>query len=155
MGLSTVVSLVASGIPPAIRFFAMTLRHRRLDAIGLVVIFGIILGTVTGLLSGSARLYLLDGIVPTVVLGSVCLISLASSRPLMFRIALETMGEDSSTGRAFADMWQYVEFRRIFRVITVVWGMMFLAESIVQAVIVETGSINTAKNTRISCPSLL
>jgi hypothetical protein len=74
-GLSTVVSLVMSGIPPALRFAAMTLRHRRLDAIGLVIISGIILGTVTGLVSGSARLYLLDGIVPTVVLGSVCLIS--------------------------------------------------------------------------------
>jgi tryptophan-rich sensory protein len=65
----------------------------------------------------------------------------------MFRIALETMGEDSSTGRAFADMWRYSEFRRIFQVITVVWGVMFLVESIVQAVIVETGSIDTAKNT--------
>jgi hypothetical protein len=65
----------------------------------------------------------------------------------MFRVALETMGEDTAKGRAFAGMWQYATFRRIFRVITVVWGLVFLAESAVQAVIVESASINTAKQT--------
>ncbi|MGD0811639.1 MAG: hypothetical protein ABSA91_18310, partial [Acidimicrobiales bacterium] len=78
-------------------------------------------------------------------LGFVCLLSLFSRRPVMFRIALETMGEDTDKGRAFADLWQYASFRRIFRVITVVWGLVFLAESAAQAVIVETASINTAK----------
>jgi uncharacterized membrane protein len=146
-GLSTVVSLVASGGLPAIRVVATVFRHRRMDAIGVLVLFGIALGTVTGLASGSARLYLLDGIVPTVVLGAVCLASLASSRPMMFRIALETMGEDSPQGEAFAGMWKYREFRRIFRVITLVWAMVFLVESGIQALIVETSSINTAKNT--------
>jgi len=59
---------------------------------------------VTGLASGSARLYILDGIVPTVVVGIVCLVSLLSARPMMFRIALQTIGEDSSRDRTFADM---------------------------------------------------
>jgi tryptophan-rich sensory protein len=107
----------------------------------------VVLGTVVGLASGSARLYLLDGIVPTVVLGIVCLVSLLSARPMMFRIALETMGEDSAKGREFADMWQFPTFRQTFRVITIVWGLVFLIESGVQAVIIETSSINTAKNT--------
>ena len=82
---------------------------------------------------------------PTVVLGVVCLLSLLSSRPVMFRVALETMGEDTAKGRAFVGMWQYATFRRMFQVITVVWGLVFLAESAVQAAIVETTSINTAK----------
>jgi uncharacterized membrane protein (DUF485 family) len=85
--------------------------------------------------------------VPTVVLGFVCLASLFSHRPVMFRIALEMTGEDTEKGRAFAGMWQYAEFRRMFRVITVVWGLVFLAESAAQAIIVETASINTAKQT--------
>ncbi len=146
-GLSTVMSLVASGGLPAIRVVATVVRHRRLDAIGALVLFGIVIGTVTGLASGSARLYLLDGVVPTVVLGVVCLMSLLSARPMMFRLALETMGEESAQGRAFADMWIYPGFRRTFRVMTVVWGAVFILESAVQAVIVETSTINTAKNT--------
>jgi uncharacterized membrane protein (DUF485 family) len=144
-GMETVPALVVSGVLPAIRVLATVVRHRRLDAIGALVLSGIALGTVMGLASGSARLYLLDGIVPTVALGFVCLLSLFSRRPVMFRIALETMGEDTDKGRAFADLWQYASFRRIFRVITIVWGLVFLAESAAQAVIVETASINTAK----------
>jgi hypothetical protein len=151
-GLSTVVALVLSGVLPAIRVVATVLRHRRLDAIGALVLSGVALGIVTGLASGSARLYLLDGIVPTAVLGIVCLVSLLSARPMMFRIALETIGEDSSKGRAFADMWRFSSFRQTFRVITMVWGSMFLVESAAQAVIVETCSINTAKNTSTVLP---
>jgi hypothetical protein len=146
-GMSTVLALVVSGVLPAVRVLATVVQHRRLDAIGALVLSGIALGTVMGLASGSARLYLLDGLVPTVALGLVCLASLLSHRPVMFRVALETMGEDTAKGRAFAGMWQYAAFRRIFRVITVVWGLVFLAESAVQAVIVETASINIAKQT--------
>jgi hypothetical protein len=144
-GMSTVLSLVVSGVLPAFRVIATVVQHRRLDAIGALVLSGIALGTVVGLVSGSARLYLLDGLAPTVVLGVVCLLSLLSNRPVMFRVALETMGEDTAKGRAFAAMWQYAAFRRMFQVITVVWGLVFLAESAVQAVFVETFSINTAK----------
>jgi hypothetical protein len=144
-GMSTVLALVVSGVLPAVRVLATVVKHRRLDAIGALVLSGIALGTVVGLASGSARLYLLDGLVPTVVLGFVCLLSLLSRRPIMFRVALETMGEDTDKGRDFAGMWQYARFRHIFRVITVVWGLAFLAESAVQAVIVETASIGTAK----------
>jgi hypothetical protein len=110
-----------------------------------LVLSGIALGTVVGLASGSARLYLLDGIVPTVVLGGVCLVSLLSEKPMMYRLALETMGEETQKGHAFTEMWIYPEFRRIFRIITLVWGLVFLAESVLQAIIVETTSINTAK----------
>jgi uncharacterized membrane protein len=144
-GVPTVLSLVVSGVLPAIRVLATVLQRRRLDAIGALVLSGIALGTVVGLASGNARLYLLDGLVPGVVLGIVCLVSLLSQRPLMFRFALEMMGEDTPKGQAFAGMLQYAEFRRIFRVITVVWGLVFLAESAAQAVIIEAASINTAK----------
>ena len=49
-------------------------------------------------------------------------------------------------------MWRHHKFRRKFRTITVVWGVMFLVESLGQAVIIETGSINTAKSTSTLLP---
>ncbi|MGD0393940.1 MAG: VC0807 family protein [Acidimicrobiales bacterium] len=146
-GLSTVLALVLSGVLPFLRVGATVVRHRRIDAIGVLVLSGIALGTVVGLASGSARLYLLDGIVPTVAIGIVCLVSLLAEKPMMYRLAAETMGEDTPRGHAFAEMWTYPEFRRIFRIITVVWGLVFLGESALQAVLVETTSINTAKLT--------
>ncbi|MGA3147140.1 MAG: VC0807 family protein [Acidimicrobiales bacterium] len=146
-GLSTVLALVLSGVLPFLRVGVTAVRHRRIDAIGVLVLSGIALGTVVGLASGSARLYLLDGIVPTVAIGIVCLASLLSEKPMMYRLAVETMGEDTQRGHTFAEMWSYSEFRRIFKVITVVWGLVFLGESALQAILVETTSINTAKLT--------
>lgn len=144
-GLSTVIALVVSGVLPALRVAATVVRHRRLDVIGALVLSGIVLGTVVGILSGSARLYLLDGLVPLVALGAACLASLLSPRPLMYRIALETMGESTPKQREFASMWEHPGFRKSFRVITIVWGMVFLAEAGLQTLIIETQSINTAK----------
>jgi hypothetical protein len=146
-GASTIIALVMSGILPALRATATVVAHRRLDIIAALVLSGIALGTVMGLISGSARLYLLDGLVPTVAIGVACLASLLWERPLMFRVALETMGHDGEKGQAFQAMWVHDRFRRLFAVITAVWGIVFLAESALQAVIIETCSINTAKTT--------
>jgi hypothetical protein len=147
VGVSTVLALVLSGVLPFLRVGLTVVRHRRIDAIGVLVLSGIALGTIVGLASGSAHMYLLDGIVPTVAVGIVCLVSLLSEKPMMYRLALETMGEDTPRGHAFAEMWNYSEFRHIFKVITVVWGLVFLGESALQAILVETASINTAKLT--------
>lgn len=69
--------------------------HLRLDAIGALVLMGIVVGTVAGLLSGSAHVVPLDGTIPTAVFGAACLGSLWSRRPLMFRFAVELIGADT------------------------------------------------------------
>ncbi|EQD43695.1 hypothetical protein B1B_13693, partial [mine drainage metagenome] len=115
-GWSNVAALVLSGTPPAVGIALGALRHRRLDAIGALVLFGIVIGSVVGLASGSAHLVLLDGIVPTAVFGVVCLGSLRSERPMIFRLALESMGADTAKGRDFAERWHYPGFRHAFGV---------------------------------------
>lgn len=146
-GTSTVVSLVVSGLVPAIGIVLEVRRHRRIDPIGVVVLLGILTGTVVGLVSGSARLVLLDGVVPTAVLAAVCFGSLLTARPLMFRTALQFIGPDTQAGRHFESHWQWAMFRRAFVIITVVWGTVFLAETVAQVSVVELASINTAKAT--------
>lgn len=146
-GLSTVAALILSGVVPAVGIALGVVRNRRLDAIGILVMIGIIVGSVLGAVSGSAHLVLLDGVVPTAVFGVVCLASLRSSRPMIFRFALEGMGRDTPKGRDFADRWRYPGFRHSFRVTTVVWGLMFIIEAATQAVIVETAPTNVAKTT--------
>jgi hypothetical protein len=146
-GTSTVVALVVSGLPPAIGIGLSVRRHRRVDTIGVVVLAGILAGTVVGLASGSARLVLLDGTVPTAVLGIACFGSLLTTRPLMFRVALQFMGADSARGREFASYWQHPRFRHTMWVITVAWGLAFLGETVAQIVIIESASASTAKTT--------
>ena len=143
-GLSAVSALVLSGVLPAVAVLGGLIRHRRLDAIGALVLAGIAVGTALGLLSGNARLVLVEGSVPTAVFGLLCLSSLRSRRPLIFRFALEFMGGDTPRGRDFDRLWQYPGFRHAFWLFTVVWGVAYLAEAAARIVIVETTSTGTA-----------
>jgi hypothetical protein len=143
-GASEVKALVLSGVFPALGVLLTVVRHRRLDAIGALVLIGIAVGTILGLASGNARLVLIEGSVPTGIFGLVCLGSLWTRRPLMFRFALEFMGPDTPKGRDFDSRWQYAGFRRTFNVMTVVWGVAYLAEAAARVVIVENTSAGTA-----------
>jgi hypothetical protein len=143
-GLSAVSALVLSGVLPGVAVLGGLIRHRHLDAIGVLVLAGIAVGTVLGLLSGNARLVLLEGSVPTAVFGLLCLASLRSSRPLIFRFAHQFMGADTPRGRDFDSLWQYPGFRHVFWLFTVVWGVAYLAEAAARIVIVETTSTGTA-----------
>ena len=143
-GLSSVSALVLSGAFPALGIAAGVARHRRVDAIGVLVLAGIAVGTVLGLVSGNARLVLVEGSVPTAVFGLLCLGSLWSRRPLIFRFALEFMGADTPRGRDFDGLWRYPGFRHAFRLFTVVWGVAYLAEAAARVIIVETTSTATA-----------
>jgi hypothetical protein len=143
-GLSSVSALVLSGVLPGMAVLGGLIRHRHLDAIGALVLAGIAVGTVLGLLSGNARLYLVEGSVPTAVFGLLCLASLRSRRPLIFRFAHEFMGADTPRGRDFDSLWQYPGFRHVFWLFTVVWGVAYLAEAAARIAIVETTSTGTA-----------
>lgn len=146
-GFSTVGALILSGLLPACGIGLTVVRHSRLDAVGALVLMGIVVGTFLGLVSGSTHLLLLDGTIPTAVFGAVCLGSLRSRRPLMFRFAVEFIGADTPGGRAFADKWRYAEFRHAFRVTTVVWGLSYLIEAALHLVIIELASTDVAKAT--------
>jgi hypothetical protein len=144
-GASLTVSLMLSGIPPAAWIVARGLWRARLDAVGVFVLTSIILATLIGLATGNGRLYLLDSAILTGVFGVVCLASLATTRPLMFHFALETKGGlESPQGREFDGLWRYAEFRRVFVVMTVVWGVGFVAQAAISAAIIEVTSTEKA-----------
>lgn len=144
-GAGLVGALALSGIPPAAWITVGMLWRRRLDAVGVFVLTSIILATLIGLATGSGRLYLLDGAILTGVLGLVCLASLAAPRPLMFHFALASNGGvESSRGREFADRWRYAGFRRVFVVMTAVWGVAFVLQAAINVVIIEATSTDKA-----------
>ena len=55
-GMSAVAALVISGVLPALGIAVGALVDRRLDVLGVLVLAGIVVGTVLGLTSHSARL---------------------------------------------------------------------------------------------------
>jgi hypothetical protein len=143
-GQSQVSALILSGAFPALGIIAGVIRHRRVDTIGVLVLAGIAVGTVLGLLSGSPRLVLAEGSVPTAVFGLLCLGSLRARRPLIYRFALEFIGADTSKGQEFESLWQHEGFRHAFRLYTLVWGVVYLAEAAARVIIVETASTSVA-----------
>lgn len=143
-GFSSVSALVLSGVFPAIGVTIGIIQHRRVDALGVLVLAGIAAGAVIGLVSHNARLVLDEGSVPTAVFGLICLGSLGTPEPLMYRLAVEFIGPGTAKGQEFTGLWQYAEFRRVFRVITAVWGIGFLAEAVARVVIVQNTSTGTA-----------
>src|SRR5256885_5706724 len=143
-GQSQVSALVLSGAFPALGIIVGVIRHRRVDTIGVLVLAGIAVGTVFGLLSGSPRLVLAAGPVPTAVFGLLCLGSLWARRPLVYRFAIEFIGAGTPKGREFESLWQYPSFRHAFRLYTIVWGVAYLAEAAARGIVVETPSTGTA-----------
>ena len=143
-GASAVTALLLSGVFPAVNVAIGAIRHRRLDAVGALVLAGIVVGTILGLVSHSARLLLVEGSVPTAIFGVACLGSLWARHPLMFSFAREFTGPDTTRGREMTRLWQYEGYRRVFRVITIVWGVAFLLEAALRVVIVYNTSAGSA-----------
>ena len=143
-GFGPVTALVLSGVFPAAGVIIGIIEHRRVDALGVLVLAGIAVGAVLGLVSHNARLMLDEGSVPTAVLGLLCLGSLGTAKPLMYRLAVEFIGPDTPKGREFTGLWQYEGFRRAFRVITAVWGAGYVAEAAARVAIVQNTSTGTA-----------
>jgi hypothetical protein len=151
-GQSAVTALLLSGVFPAIGVAITATRNRRIDAIGVLVLGGIVVGTILGLAFHSARLLLIEGSVPTGVFGLACLGSLWAGRPLMYTFAVEFIGPETARGREMVGLWRGEGiddefrdgFRRVFRIITAVWGVGFLAEAALRVVIVYNTSTGTA-----------
>ena len=143
-GMSAVAALVISGVLPALGIGISALVDRRLDVIGIVVLAGLLAGTLLGLTSHNARLYLLEGSVPSAVFALGCLLSLRLRRPLIFRLAVELLGPDTRKGRDVTAAWRYPGFRRAFWMITVAWGIAYLVEAAIRVAIVVTTSTGIA-----------
>jgi hypothetical protein len=143
-GLTPAMALLLSGVFPALGLAIGIVRHRRLDVVGALVLAGIVAGTVLGVVTHSGRLVLVEGSVPTAVFGVACLGSLSGQRPLMYGLALEFTGPDTGKGREMTALWRYEGFRRVFRIITAVWGAGFLLEAALRVFVVYATSQGTA-----------
>ncbi|MGH7877638.1 MAG: VC0807 family protein [Candidatus Dormibacteraceae bacterium] len=115
-GWSAVTALILSGAFPALGVLITLAIRRRLDALGALVLAGIVVGTLLGLATGSAKATLVEGSVPLAVVAILFLVSLGTARPLMFGFALDFMGAETPKGRDFAGRWRYPGFRHTFRV---------------------------------------
>jgi len=66
----------------------------------------------------------------TTLCGLACLGSLAASRPMMFFIGRTlSAGEDPEKVQAFNQLWELPSGARVFKVITLTWGVGLICEA--------------------------
>jgi hypothetical protein len=114
---------VATTFPLGKSFFDVA-RHRKLDPVSVIVLLGIGASALALLFGGSPRLLLLRE-------------SLLLSRPLMFHMGQHFMaGADPLKRRRYQASWVLPEVRFTSRLITAVWGSVYLGEFAIKVLLI-------------------
>jgi len=140
---SEFTALLFASVFPTLKSIYDVWRRRELDPVSVVVLLGIAAGIAALVFGGSYRMLLLRESLFTFVFGLVCLGSLLlpSRKPLMFYFGrVFATGNDPMKRAAFDASWQYPQARHRHRIVTLVWGLLFVAEFAFRAVLIYTVS---------------
>lgn len=131
--------LIASSLPPLLWSGIELLRFRRIDALSLLVLGGILLSLLAMLMGGSPRVLLMRESLLSGLVGVVFLLSLLFGKPLVFYLARATVARESAAGvQGFESRWQEAAFRRGIRLMTLWWGAGLTLETALRALMVCT-----------------
>ncbi|MGH9301730.1 MAG: VC0807 family protein [Acidimicrobiales bacterium] len=139
------VALAIAGAFPAVWVAFEWVRKRRVDPIGLIVLFGFVAGLIASVaLGGNAFVLKVRDSAFTSMFGVACLVSLAFGKPLMFFIGRAlSAGDDPERRQAFDALLELDSGPRVFAIITATWGIGLIIEAIVRtilAVVLSTGT---------------
>ena len=132
-----VQALLASSVPPIFWSLVEFIRHRRLDALSLLVLAGIVLSLLAFFGGGGAQMLQLREKLVTGVIGIAFLVSAAIGRPLIYELARASM---TRSGSAEAERLRGLRndrrFRRSMTIMTVVWGSGLILDVAIGAALV-------------------
>lgn len=135
--LGEVRALLASSAPPILWSLVEFARHRRLDALSVLVVSGIALSLLAMLGGGGARFLQLREKLVTGVIGLAFLGSALIGKPLIYELARASMRRKSEgEAQQFEALQVHAGFRRTMTVMTLVWGLGLLADVAVSVVLV-------------------
>ncbi len=135
--------LIATTFPIGNSIFGLE-RRGQADPISIVVLLGIGTSIVALLFGGTARLLLIRESLFTGAFGVACFASLLLPRPMMFYFARHFIaGTDPQRQARFNASWQFPEVRFCHRLITGVWGCVFVGELLFRIVLIYKASAAT------------
>ncbi|RZF59071.1 hypothetical protein EWE75_23745 [Sphingomonas populi] len=135
--IGDVKALLASSVPPILWSVIEFIRRRRLDAVSLLVLAGIVLSLLAFIGGGGPRMLQLREKLVSGVIGMVFLISAAIGRPLMYELARAGMARrGSADSNHLYDLPDDRGFRRSMIVMTVVWGFGLILDVAIGAALV-------------------
>jgi intracellular septation protein A len=140
--LGDVRALLASSVPPILWSLVEFARHRRLDALSVLVVSGIALSLLAMLGGGGVRFLQLREKLVTGIIGLVFVGSALIRKPLIYELARATMRRKSEDeAQQFEALQVHAGFRRTMTVMTLVWGFGLLIDVAVSVVLVFVLSI--------------
>ena len=124
-------ALIASAVPPIVWSLIELARFRRVDALSVMVVAGIVLSVAAMALGGSPRMLLLRESLVSGAVGVVFLLSLPMRRPLIFYLARATVAREMAGGAAhFEALWrERPALATAMRLMTLVWGIGLTGET--------------------------
>jgi hypothetical protein len=135
-------ALLVASVPPILWSAIEFARKRKVDAVSLMVIAGIVLSLLAFLGGGSARFLQLRENLVTGIIGLAFLISAAIGRPLIYQFARASKLRDSPAEAArFQSLRGNPRFRRTMTLMTLVWGFGLVFQTTVACVLVFRMSI--------------
>jgi hypothetical protein len=140
--LGDVRALLASSVPPILWSLVEFARHRRLDAMSVLVVSGIALSLLAMIGGGGARFLQLREKLVTGIIGLVFLGSALIGKPLIYELARASKRRKSEgEAQQFEALQVHAGFRRTMTVMTLVWGLGLLADVVASVVLVFVLSI--------------
>jgi hypothetical protein len=135
-------ALMAASLPPILWSVVQFAWKRRIDAVSILVIAGIVLSLLAFLGGGSVRFLQLRENLVTGLIGLVFLGSAAIGRPLIYQLALASKLRESKTeAERFEGLREHPSFRRGMNIMTLAWGFGLVAQTVVACVMVFRMSI--------------
>ncbi|CAB3730669.1 hypothetical protein LMG24238_05703 [Paraburkholderia sediminicola] len=128
-------ALIASAVPPIVWSLIELVRFRRVDALSIMVVVGIVLSVAAMALGGSPRMLLLRESLVSGAVGVVFLLSLPMRRPLIFYLARATVAREMEGGaERFETLWrERPALVSAMRLMTLVWGVGLTGETALRA----------------------
>lgn len=128
-------ALIASAVPPIIWSLIELARFRRVDALSVMVVAGIVLSIAAMALGGSPRMLLLRESLVSGAVGVLFLLSLPMRRPLIFYLARATVAREMEGGAArFEALWrERPALVSAMRLMTLAWGVGLTGETALRA----------------------
>lgn len=137
-------ALLAASIPPLGWSIVEFIRHRKLDALSLLVLAGIALSILAFFGGGGVRMLQLREKLVTGILGLVFLASALLGRPLIYQLARANVARKSPDQiQTFDSLKENARFRHAMMVMTVVWGVVLILDTIMASILVFIVSIKT------------
>jgi hypothetical protein len=141
---SEVTALLAASAFPLGKSIFDLVRREQVDPVSMVVLLAIASAGVALFLGGSPRLLLIRESLFSGAFGFTCFFSLLLPRPVMFYFARHFIaGTDTERQARFNAGWQLREVRFCHRLITAVWGSVFVGELTLRIVLIYSVSAAT------------